>query len=134
MAFLMRKLEGNELYSMIEFMKRTAFLIIVIFLFSCTRDKNNISIPKDVIVPEEMVSLIIDFHIAEAALVDCQNKKEDVNNTTILYYNSILKKHKTTRAQFNNSMKFYSENVPLLQKIYEQVGDELSTLQSKERI
>jgi hypothetical protein len=115
-------------------MKKIIYLFSLIFLFACAQSKDEVKIPDDIIPPQEMINVIIDFHIAEAALVECQNKKEDVNVTTILYYNSILKKHKITRAKFDKSMKFYTENIQLLQIIYEEVGNELSTMQSKERL
>lgn len=115
-------------------MKKIYYIFSLIFLLSCAHSKDEVIIPDDIIPPPEMINIIIDFHIAEAALVDCQNKKEDVNTTTIMYYNSIMKKHNITRAKFDKSMKFYTENIQLLQLIYEEVGNELSTMQSKEKL
>ena len=115
-------------------MKKYLYIVFVFFFVSCTQNKNEVKIPEGIIPQAEMVKIIIDYHIAEAALLDCQNKKQDINNYTILYYNSILKKYKISRIKFNTSLKFYSDHIELLQKIYEEAGNELSTMQSKERI
>jgi len=78
-----------------------------------------------------MVLVLVDFHLAEAAIVDVQNKKEDVNQYTNYFYNSILQKHNISRKKFSESISFYNKNLKEFQKIYKDVVVELSKTQSR---
>ncbi|MEI6124407.1 MAG: DUF4296 domain-containing protein [Bacteroidota bacterium] len=111
--------------------KRTLPIFLLIFIFTaCSREKN-VKIPNNIIPPDKMVIILVDFHLAEAVIVDKQQKKEDVNQWTNYYYSSILLKHNITRKKFRDSMKFYTENIEEMEKIYKEVVVELSKTQSR---
>ncbi|MBP8041513.1 MAG: DUF4296 domain-containing protein [Bacteroidales bacterium] len=109
--------------------------ILILFLFvlaldACSKDKR-VSIPDEVIPPEQMVPVLVDFHLAEAALVKAREAQKDVDFLRDHYFNSILKKYNISYSKFYGSMKFYSENLKELYIIYGDVVSELSKTQSR---
>lgn len=111
--------------------KKILFLFIfAILLIACSKEKR-VSIPSEVIPPEQMVPVLVDFHLAEAALIKAQEAKQDVDFLKGQYYYFIIKKHHITFKKFNVSIKFYSSNLKELHIIYGDVVSELSKTQSR---
>lgn len=107
----------------------SAFFLI--FLVSCGSSDKEIKVPRHLIQPDEMVSILVDFHLCEAALVEDQTKGRDMNLFTNHYYNTILQKHNISRKKMLTSLQFYTANMKLLQKVYEEVVTELNTMESE---
>lgn len=110
--------------------KLLIILVVAITFTACSKDKR-VSIPADVIPPEQMVPVLVDFHLAEAALTKAREAKMDVGQLSGQYYYSILKKHQITYKKFNISLRFYSSNLKELYLIYKDVITELSKTQSR---
>lgn len=99
-------------------------------LLSCGKN-DEISIPSGILTQEQMVSVLVDFHLAEAAVFDVQRNRGDVGLYTGRYYTAILKNHGIDRKKFGESVYFYSQHIDEFKKIYEQVLTVLSTKQSE---
>lgn len=111
--------------------KKILFLFVfAILLIACSKEKR-VSIPSEVIPPEQMVPVLVDFHLAEAALIKAREAKQNVDSLKGQYYHSITKKHHITFNTFNVSIKFYSSNLKELYTIYRDVVSELSKTQSR---
>ncbi len=111
--------------------RKILILLFLCFIFGCSSNDENISVPKNLIQPEEMVSILVDFHLIEASIGQAQDRHEDVNQATNFRYNSVLKKHKISRIKFDESIAFYTMHMKALHKIYEKVVEELSETQSR---
>jgi len=81
-----------------------------------------------------MVLVLVDMHLAEAVLLDNQMKNKDSVQTSQLYFESIFAKYKISRPQFDESMKFYAKNPDLLNEIYDKVFEQLTTMQTKQKV
>jgi len=115
-------------------MKNRRFIFIFILsacLFSCKGSEDNVNIPSGIIPPDSLVGIFVDFHLAEAALMDKQQYHKIPEDYAVYYYTYIMKKHNIDRNSFDKSMRFYSYHPKLLREVYEDVISELSTNQGR---
>jgi len=105
------------------------YLLFSIIVFSSC-SKKEISIPRGIISKQEMVSLLVDLHIAQAAT--SRNQMTDSARHQMKDYTPfIFSSHQITKEQYDNSLAFYTKNPELLDEIYDQVINELSRKQSE---
>jgi hypothetical protein len=113
-------------------MSRIIIFIFVLFLvYACGSKDEKTKIPDNIIPPDKMVLILVDFHLVEASIYQGQQRHEDVNGLTNYRYKSILKKHKISRKQLSDSFMFYTDHMKDMEKIYKEVVMELSTMQSR---
>jgi hypothetical protein len=113
-------------------MFKKIIFISVLFLFcACGSKTEKTKIPDNIIPPDKMVSVIVDFHLIEASIGIEQQNGGDVNGMSNFRYNSVMKKHKINRKQLSDSFMFYTRHMKEMDKIYKQVVVELSTMQSR---
>lgn len=86
---------------------------LILCLASCKKD-----IPKDIIQPTAMESLLYDYHLAKAMAEELPYEERYKQP---LYTNYVLKKHAITQAEFDSSMVWYARHTDELTKIYESV-------------
>ena len=75
-----------------------------------------------------MSAILTDIHLAEAEInlgVSDSTSKEKNN------FEKIFKKHSITKQQYDVSLTFYIDHPELLDKIYEDVLNELSKMQGE---
>ncbi len=111
--------------------KKIAMIVFVLLIAGCSSKDKKVHIPATIINQEQMVPVLVDFHLAEAAIQRAKMDGRDVNMLSNFYYASLLKKHHITRKKFNESLLFYSNNLKELENIYKDVVTELSKAQSK---
>jgi hypothetical protein len=75
-------------------------------------------IPKEILSPKQMQSLLIDIHTLEGGLMVMPNAVSYKDG-----YSTIFKKHNTNAVQYEESMRFYQEKPHLLENIYAAVRD-----------
>ncbi|MEI6765023.1 MAG: DUF4296 domain-containing protein [Bacteroidota bacterium] len=110
---------------------RLSILLLAFMLLASCGHKEVVIAPANILTQEQMASVLVDFHLAEAAIIEVQRNKRDVNYYTGHYYTSVLKKHNITRKKFSDSVHFYSRHIDELKFIYEEVLTQLSTKQSE---
>lgn len=109
-------------------MKKTAVVLLAIILVSC--DSGN-KTPDYVISHDDMVNIIIDIHVADGLLTDNNVRRKLAKKDSLNYYNAILNNYGYTRADFDTSVHFYSKNIDEYDKIYEEVLNNLSEMETK---
>lgn len=103
-------------------------LFALILFQSCTRTEG--PVPKEIISPDSMVSILVDVHLAEAA--SNVSRINDVQRFSASdLYPVIFKTHHTDSVAFRKSFDYYLEHPKKLDKIYEQVINELSKRESE---
>ncbi|HNW68941.1 MAG TPA: DUF4296 domain-containing protein [Bacteroidales bacterium] len=105
-------------------------LVCLVAVTACSKEKK-VSIPPEVIPPDQMVQVLVDFHLAEASLVQASLDQKNVDSLNNLYFYQILQKHQINYKKYNESLKFYSSNLEELHKIYGDVVSELSKTQTR---
>lgn len=93
------------------------FLIIItaLSLFSCENREHETYIPKD-----KFIAILADIHLADAYYSAHYNESKS-HNDSINFYNSILKNHGYTKAQFDTTLKYYSIHSEEFNQLYEEV-------------
>jgi hypothetical protein len=137
-------------------MRRYFALLLLLFTLGCS-DPEGTKLPPepdDLIEQEKLVKVLADVHLLEAALGmrspvmaprqlrpnDLVNPNQPVTpipapgRTNQLGYYDIFKQHGVTWRQYENSMNWYAAQPDVLDKIYEQVVEELSARQTQEAV
>lgn len=113
--------------------KRFFILFIGILLFSCT--SNTIyKKPDDLIPKDQMVDLLADMYIANAA----KNFKTDFGERNIAYMPFIYEKYGVDSLRFHNSNVYYMSRLSDYEKIHKKVKAKLQkmldTLEPKKEV
>ena len=101
---------------------RVLYILLLILLSGCVR-------PWGVLSQDEMVAVLLDVHVAEAAMkvVDGSAKRIEKQE----YYNAVFVKHNTTKEQFEKSLDWYAHHPKVLVEIYDDVKKEAEHLQER---
>ena len=85
--------------------------------------------PWGILSHDEMVAVLLDVHVAEAAMkiVDSRAKRIEKQE----YYNQVFVKHNITKKQFDKSLDWYARHPKLLVAIYDDVKKEAERLQER---
>ena len=114
----------------------TYYIIPITFLlFSCSKKK--VETPHGVLSRQQMVPILADVHIAQAATSTYITFPKDSIATDSARYTMndylpyILKIHHTTKAQYDSSIVFYTAHPEMMQEMYDSVITELSKKQGE---
>ncbi len=88
--------------------------------------------PKGVLSSGQMEDLFVDLHRAEG-IIYVNGYMNGHDSIVRLTYDSILAAHGVTRAQFDSSLVWYTDNPMMFNKIYPHVMERLETMQKEER-
>ena len=101
--------------------KKIQTFLILALIISCSKKETN----KYIIPQEELIPILCDFHIFDAA------SKQGIisNNRNNLFrhqhYNSILLKYKVERARFDSTINYYSQRPEEHKALYQKVEAKL---------
>lgn len=105
------------------------FSLCGITLISCSKKEEKI--PENILSKEKMIKVMVDVQLAEAAI---QNRNLNMTDSTKIiaagYYKNLFEKNKMSEQQFRESFLYYSHHLDVLNKIYEEVINELSKKQA----
>jgi len=110
-------------------LKKDILLFLSILFFSCS-DKERASIPDTVLSQEKMVKVLVDIHLLEASM-NFSVSPETIASLDVQAGADVFKKHTITKAQYDESFIFYSQNPELLGEIYQLVLNNLSKMQAE---
>lgn len=105
--------------------KFIAVLFIALIAVSCDFGLGKKQ-PEGILSNDQLVEVLVDVHIADAALTTLALQRKDDTFKSSDFYQRVLEKHDVTREQFDNSMDYYSKKPLELEKIYDRVLTELS--------
>ena len=114
---------------------RIIFLLSACFLgFACERPDELTKPPADLLSKEQMTSLLIDLHLAEAKMSYLDVRSAD--SIEILYRNyeyAIFEDHGVTDSAYFRSYEYYLDHMEGLEAIYSAVVDSFSVMNSMEK-
>jgi hypothetical protein len=125
MVFLMMKLKENASLLIVK-MKKISYLLIFIFLVSCTSN-TILEEPKDLIPRDTMRLLIQEMMIASSAKY-VKNKNLE---TKIEYMSLVYDQFKIDSARFQTSNVYYMSKIDLYEEIFE---DAKASLEKEKKI
>jgi hypothetical protein len=99
------------------------FFFVTLFISSCNKPKT--IIPAGILTEKEMVPVLVDIHVAQAAasIYNATDTSMYNMNEMIPY---ILSIHHIEKAAYDSSIGYYTRHPELMQQMYEEVINELS--------
>jgi hypothetical protein len=107
---------------------RNFLFLIVLLLGACSN--GNQKTPAGVIPKDQMISVLTDVHLVEAATTFKSMGGESPKDYAGPQYESVFQLHRTNRAQFVKSLKYYTSEPKELEEMYDEVITELSKRQA----
>jgi hypothetical protein len=116
-------------------MRRLLWIFIFLSLFSCRNDHagglSGASTPDTVIERSEMIKILTDVHLAEAAISSLKTKGDTSENLSADYYNAVFSKYKISLKNFRMNYDYYCRKPDEMIKMYEEVVNNLDALKKK---
>ncbi len=104
-------------------------LCLCCILISCSKKEEKI--PENIVPKDKMIQVMVDVHLAEAKIQSNNLNLTDSTKTIAAgYYKNLFEKSKISEQQFRESFLYYSHHLDLMNKIYEEVINELSKKQA----
>ncbi|MGD1889175.1 MAG: DUF4296 domain-containing protein, partial [Cyclobacteriaceae bacterium] len=100
----------------------------------CERTEELVAPPVDLLSKDQMVSILIDLHLAEAKMSYTGSRKAD--SIEIIYRNyerTIFNEHSVTDSTYFRSYEYYLEHMDQMERIYTAVVDSFSVMNSLEK-
>jgi hypothetical protein len=113
------------------FVLLSLFLIGIGITPSCSNSEKQKFVPETMLSEEEMISIMTDLHLVEAALSLRRNRGQSTNDVKDLWFAQLFEQHKTTATIFEENLSFYNEQPEKMEKILEEVMANLSQMQSE---
>ena len=111
-------------------MKRITLIFACFFLFSCSEKKTE-ELPLNILSKEKMTEVMLDIHLLEASMSLNANGPDNTIAVAPSKDSDVLKKHKISKSQYDESFDYYSKHPALLIEIYTQILNDLSKMQAK---
>ena len=107
-------------------------LFLFLFLGSCQNGKKpavkTVNRPDTIISEKQMIRILTEMHLTEAALIYLRNHGTDINEVTAEYYNILFSRYKTTKKNFDRNLEYYQEDPEKFLAMYDEVIRKLDTL------
>ena len=108
-------------------MRKYFFLVVfVVVVIACNHKPAEQLSDKDVIAKDEMIQLLADMHLADAAVQDLKINQDSSKVLYQKYYAQIFEKHKTNTKQFKKSLQYYTQHPEVMDQMYMKVIENLS--------
>ena len=107
-------------------MKRLLMFLMIVLLACSSEKPKKEERPESILSQEKMVAILTDVQLIEGAitkkLIDEKEGKKHVKEV----YAATFEKHNITKEVFDESMEYYQKDTEKLEKIYDEVLNELS--------
>lgn len=103
--------------------------MLALLVFSCNEKREEIAAPPpaDVLSEEEMTNILVDLHILEAS-INMQMTQDNRRLRDSSQYHNVYEKHNVTRAEVDESFRYYASKPEKLSAIYEAVVAKLNQM------
>ena len=95
------------------------YLLMLMLIVACKP-----TVPSEYIQPGDLEDILYDYHLALA--MSRQKGGSDLDFNRSLYFQSVLKKHEVTEAEFDSSLVYYYSHAYRLKDIYSKVNQRLN--------
>ncbi len=106
--------------------------VISILMWQCTSDIDK-EVPPHIIPLKKMANiqadvLLINQHLKTLSLPDSSQQMAD---SAAIYFNGLFEKYNITKQDYDSSLPFYENNVPLLDSLYKASINKLNVLKTQ---
>jgi hypothetical protein len=100
------------------------FFLVLLYLTACKSD----DVPDGVLNKPEMISLLTDLHLTDGQVYTVPQVPDSMYKYTSEKYKVLFKRHHTTDAVFNKSLKYYTTQPEVIMDMYDKIE---ATLKAK---
>src|SRR5688500_10614741 len=104
-------------------MKWLLCIFLTVFLLSCSGDK----IPEEILPRDKMIDVMIDIHLAEAAISTQQIYGENANQKAADYYDRVFRQHGIRKEEFRKSFDWYTAHPEIFKEVYDELIVKMSS-------
>ncbi|WP_119351378.1 DUF4296 domain-containing protein [Mariniphaga sediminis] len=110
--------------------KSILLLFLSLAFFAC--DKSQVQKPEMLIHEDQMIDMLADIHLAEAAFNNRRYRDTLVeNSSSVDFYYSILEKYQVQDSVFEKSFVFYASQPRKFEKMYRQAMNKLNEMEQE---
>ncbi len=110
-------------------MKIRFLILSIILLASCSQNKN---IDDQLISEKKMIGVLLDVQISETYIQNSRTIKDKNKNINPEdHYKYIFDKHQITKEQFDESIRFYQQDLEKFKSLYDSVEKRLQKIKGK---
>ena len=118
----------------VVYQKAVAMLMIIFVLVGCHQDSALTKLPPNLLDKQQMVSFLIDLHLAEAKMSYIEVRKTDSLEIVFRHYERyLMDQHGFTDSVYLQSYAYYLDHMELMDEIYDDVVDSLSVMNSRQK-
>ena len=111
-----------------------AAVVAVFTLLGCNNDSTLSERPPRLLSKQQMVSFLIDLHLAEAKMNYIEvGKTDSLERIFRNYEKHLMNRHGFTDSVYLQSYEYYLDHMELMDEIYSDVVDSLSVMNSREK-
>lgn len=107
-------------------MKFSGFLFTFIAIAFISCDREVIEKPRHLVKEKQMISMLVDIHLAEATFNRMQTDSIVRKSSSANFYYSVLEKYEVPDSVFERSFLYYASNPKNFEKLYREVMNKLS--------
>jgi len=96
-------------------------LALLLFFTACQKAEKTKAKPAVFLTENQMVKLVTDIQLLEAALNQRRNIGQNINEVKTLWFNQLFEKHRLTDVIFEENLSYYNEQPALMDRILEEV-------------
>lgn len=105
--------------------------IIFSVLFFCLSCNIGNKPPQNIIPKDKMIDILVDLHLTDGMFTINEIRMEMAKKDSINFYNVIFENHGYSRSDFDTSVYYYSHNINEYNKIYIEVLNRLSEMETR---
>lgn len=107
-------------------MKKIGIILALFAYIFISCDDQVIEKPRHLVREKQMISMLIDIHIAEATFNRMRYDSTVRNSSSANFYYSVLEKYQVPDSVFEKSFLYYASNPKNFEKMYREVMNKLS--------
>ena len=111
------------------------WLFIILVLFACKSKQSpsgtEVQKPDSLISRKQMVRILTDVHLTEAAVSFLKTKGDASASLTADYYTAVFSRYKISRKNFESNFDYYKRDQEDFIKIYDEVINNLEILKKQ---
>jgi hypothetical protein len=105
-------------------------ILAVVFLASCDEEKKTPPPPKGVMSQAQLVAFLQDIHKLESSLLMSGIRQDSASELYKEMEKEIYLKHKLDTGKVNRTLRYYTQNLELLDSLYKVLGREPEKIDS----
>ena len=107
-------------------MKQVVIAIVLLFLLATCENKSKTVMPSHLLTEQEMIAIMYDVQILEADMNYRKSNGKMIGDMPREYYQQLFEHYGINDSIFNQNMRYYTQDPPIMERIMDSVMERLS--------